>query len=176
MLPSKLTWQEPTHSALGSARPYSEECLHGYGFPVNRCCPAQPPFFGKVGRSLYSITALFWRREARRLVLSGRSQQRICFRESDSPYSIPWPWTVCVVGTSQQYPSWYILMFETVVQRSLSKTHVISNHAAKLESKCAVFLRSQKKFWKKWFFCKFRRLRVDFSVIGLILCCFHFSI
>ena len=125
---------------------------------------------------LYSIAALFWRREARRLVLSGRSQQRICFRESDSPYSIPWPWTVCVVGTSQQYPSWYILMFETVVQRSLSKTHVISNHAAKLESKCAVFLRSQKKFWKKWFFCKFRRLRVDFSVIGLILCCFHFSI
>ncbi len=27
-----------------------------------------------------------------------------------------------------------------------SKTHVISNHDAKVENKCAVFLRSQKKF------------------------------
>ena len=117
--------------------------------------PCATSFFWKGWRSLYSITALFWRREARRLVLSGRSQQRICFRESDSLYSIPWPWTVYVVGTSQQHSAWYILMFETVVQKSLSKTHVISNHAAKVKWKCAVYLRSRKKFWKKIFFCVF---------------------
>ena len=154
MLPSKLTWQEPTHPALGSARPYSEGCSSVMAFRWTGV-PCATSFFGKVGRSLYSITALFWRREARRLVLSGRSQQRICFRESDSLCSIPWPPAVCVVGTSQQHPAWYILMFETVVQRSLSKTHVISNHGAKLESKCAVYLRSQKKFWKNWLFCDF---------------------
>jgi hypothetical protein len=38
----------------------------------------------------------------------------------------------------------YFLMFETVVQRSLSKTHVISNHGAKVESECAVLLRNRK--------------------------------
>ena len=48
-------------------------------------------------------------------------------------------------------PGIIYLMFETVVQRSLSKTHVISNHAAKLESKCAVYLRSQKIVLKKVF-------------------------
>jgi hypothetical protein len=35
-------------------------------------------------------------------------------------------------------------MFETVVPRSLSKTHVISNHGAKVESECAVLLRNRK--------------------------------
>ena len=38
----------------------------------------------------------------------------------------------------------FYLMFETVVQRSLSKTHVISNHGAKVESECAVLLRNRK--------------------------------
>ena len=46
----------------------------------------------------------------------------------------------------------YILYFSKLFKDRFQNCHVISNHAAKVESKYAVFLRSQKKFWKKWFF------------------------
>ena len=70
-------------------------------------------FFGKVGRSLYSITALFWRREARRLVLSERNQQRYCSENL------------------------ILFIFLDVLLQSFKDRGVISNHDAKsVQAEC----------------------------------------
>ena len=117
------------------------------GFPVNRCCPAQPPSFGKaeghfIALLLYSDDAKpagwFYQEEANKEFALENLVLFIAFHDLGLSVSL-------ALHNSIRHGIFY-LMFETVVQRSLSKTHVISNHAAKVESKCAVYLRSQKKF------------------------------
>ena len=125
--------------------------------------PAQPPSFGKaeghfIALLLYSDDAKpagwFYQEEANKEFALENPILFIAFHDLRLSVSL-------ALHNSIRHGIFY-LMFATVVQRSLSKTHVISNHGAKLESKCAVFLRSQKNFWKKWFFCEFQRLRVAF--------------
>ena len=79
-------------------------------------------FFGKVGRSLYSITALFWRREARRLVLSERSQQRFCLENIILFISFHDLRLLVSLGLHNSIRHGIFWCFATVVQRSLSKS------------------------------------------------------
>ena len=139
--------------------------------------PAQPPSFGKgeghfIALLLYSDDAKpagwFCQEEANKEFALENGLPAFSIQVL-MPRCVLWDWH----PTRALPVTWRILLWNTSFQRTLSKTHVISNrclisnHAAKVEWKCAVYLRSQKKFWKKWW-VHFKKLDGSFLLGGLL--------